>query len=71
MEKRLSREEVLAAIEGISNEERIPFVKKLLDKKNKGSTSDDSTVILKEWRKLGGVYHGGHTCIPKRRIRIR
>ena len=60
-EKRLSREEVLAVIEGISNEERIPFVKKLLDKKNKGSTSDDSTVILKEWRKLGGVYHGGHT----------
>lgn len=61
-EKRLSREEVIAVIEGVCNEERIPFVRKLLDKKNRSNPAEDNSVILKEWKKLGGVYRGGRTC---------
>lgn len=67
-EKRLSREEVIAVIEGVCNEERIPFVRKLLDKKNRSNPGDDNSVILKEWKKLGGIYRGGRTCITKRSL---
>lgn len=70
-EKRLSREEVIAVIQGICNEERIPFVRKLLDKKNRSNPAEDNSVILKEWKKLGGIYRGGRTCSAERWLRHR
>jgi hypothetical protein len=59
-EKRFSREEVLDEVNGISNEERVPYIRNLF-KNTKQVDGDDSSVILKEWRKLGGMYKGGHT----------
>lgn len=70
-EKRLSHETVLAVIEDISNEETIPFVKKLFASKTahrKTTTRNDrckqsgSSIVLDEWRKLGGVYRNVRSC---------
>lgn len=66
-EKRLSHEEVLAVVEDVPNHESIPFARKLFDtKKSRSKTtterSDGSSVILKEWRKMGGVYRNVRSC---------
>ena len=61
-EKRLSREEVLCTIEGVNNEERIPFVRRLFKNRNNSTFNDGASVILKEWKKMGGVYKGCRTC---------
>lgn len=60
-EKRLSREEVLCTIEGVNNEERIPFVRRLFKNRNNSTFNDGASVILKEWKKMGGVYKGCRT----------
>ena len=52
-EKRLSHEEVLISIPGISNEEKMPFLSTILKKKTpKEELEEGSSVILKEWRKM-------------------
>lgn len=62
-EKRLSREEVLCTIDGVSNEERIPFVHRLFkNRKADGAVNDGASVILKEWKKMGGMERSAHTC---------
>lgn len=69
-EKRLSHEEVLAVVDNITNNEKIPFARKLFGSKNSRGRKpkleermDGSSVILKEWRKLGGVYRGVRSCL--------
>lgn len=70
-EKRLSHETVLAVIEDIGNEETIPFVRKLFTSKaahRKAASRNDrykqngSSIVLDEWRKLGGVYRNVRSC---------
>ena len=62
-EKRLSREEVLCTIDGVSNEERIPFVHRLFKNRKADNTiNDGASVILKEWKKMGGMVKSTHTC---------
>ena len=65
-EKRLSREEVLCTINGVSNEERIPFVHRLF-KSHKAdcAMNDGASVILKEWKKMGGMVKSAHTCVGR------
>ena len=70
-EKRLSHETVLAVIEDVGNEETIPFIKKLFASKSshrKVAVRGDqvkhsgSSIVLDEWRKLGGVYRTVRSC---------
>lgn len=52
-EKRLSHEEVILSVSGVSNEEKIPFLSSLLtEKTKKEELAEGSSVILKEWRKM-------------------
>lgn len=71
-EKRLSHEEVLAVVEDIPNEENVPFVKKLFSSKSKRSRTQlrrsaekqsGASIVLEEWRKLGGIYRGVRSCM--------
>ena len=72
-EKRLSHEEVLAVVEDVPNHESIPFARKLFDTKTRphskttAQRSDGSSVILKEWRKMGGVYRTVRSCLSLER----
>lgn len=62
-EKRLSREEVLCTMRRRVHEERIPFVHRLF--KTARPTAPSTTgasVILKEWKKMGGMARSAHTC---------
>lgn len=70
-EKRLSHETVLAVIEDVDNEETIPFVKKLFTSKTAHhretirsgrDKQSGSSIVLDEWRKLGGVYRNVRSC---------
>ena len=72
-EKRLSHEEVLAVVEDVPNHESIPFARKLFDTKTRlhskttAQRSDGSSVIIKEWRKMGGVYRTVRSCLSLER----